>query len=86
MKMGRCDKVALPHFRLTASVQRSAAQRVGQGEENMMPDQPNKPAGAFETDGEPRPVEDQQAVKNQSTVTPEDYPEPAAGETGAAQK
>ena len=45
-----------------------------------MPDQPNKPAGAFE-EGEPRDVEDQQAVKNQSTVTPEDYPEPAKGET-----
>lgn len=45
-----------------------------------MPDQPNKPAGAFDQDGKPRPAEDQQAVKNQSTVTPEDYPEPAAGE------
>ena len=46
-----------------------------------MPDQPNKPAGAFEDDGSPREVEDQQAVKNQSTVTPEDYPEPAKGDT-----
>lgn len=51
------------------------------GEEIDMPEQSNKPAGAFEKDGSPRPAEDQQAVKNQSTVTPEDYPEPAKGET-----
>ena len=51
-----------------------------------MPDQPNKPRGAFDDDGEPRPVEDQQAVKNQSTVTPEDYPEPAGGENATGSK
>lgn len=49
-------------------------------EEIIMQDQPNKPAGAFDDDGAPRDVEDQQAVKNQSTVTPEDYPEPAKGD------
>ena len=41
-----------------------------------MPDQPNKPGGAFDDKDNPRPVEDQQAVKNQSTVKPEDYPDP----------
>lgn len=45
-----------------------------------MPDQPNKPAGAFDKDGKPRPAEEQQAVKNQSVVSPEDYPEPAGGD------
>lgn len=51
-----------------------------------MTDQPNKPAGAFDKDDKPRAVEDQQAVRNQSTVTPEDYPAPAAGETGMPEK
>jgi hypothetical protein len=51
-----------------------------------MPDQPNKPAGAFEEDGDTRPVEDQQAVKNQSTVTPEDYPESAGSELAPPNK
>lgn len=46
-----------------------------------MPEQPNKPAGAFDENGTPRPAEDQQAVKNQSSVTPDDYPEPAKGDT-----
>lgn len=46
-----------------------------------MPDQPNKPAGAFDKDGKPRPAEEQQAVKNQSVVSPEDYPEPAGGDS-----
>ena len=45
-----------------------------------MPEQPNKPAGAFDEDGDERPAKDRQAVKNQSTVKPEDYPEPASGE------
>ena len=45
-----------------------------------MPDQPNKPGGAFDADGAPRAVEDQQAVKNQSSVTPEEYPDPAKGD------
>lgn len=51
-----------------------------------MPDQPNKPAGAFEKDGDPRPVEEQQAVKNQSSVTPEEYPEPAGSELAPPDK
>lgn len=38
-----------------------------------MPDQPNKPGGDFDHDGEPRRAEDEQAAKNQSEVTPEDY-------------
>ena len=38
-----------------------------------MPDQPNKPGGDFKDDGEVRDAGDEQAVKNQSTVTPEDY-------------
>ncbi|WP_404373438.1 hypothetical protein AB5I39_08005 [Sphingomonas sp. MMS24-J45] len=46
-----------------------------------MTPQPNKPAGDFDKDGKARPAADRQAVKNQSTVTPEDYPDPAAGET-----
>lgn len=44
------------------------------------PDQPNKPDGALKH-GEATPVEERQAVKNQSVVTPEDYPDPAKGET-----
>ena len=36
-------------------------------------EQPNKPGGAFDKDGEPRAAEDQQAVENQSEVKPEDY-------------
>jgi hypothetical protein len=60
--------------------------RVQQPEETIMPDQPNKPAGAFEDDGGARPVEDQQAVKNQSTVKPEDYPEPAGSELAPPNK
>jgi len=46
-----------------------------------MTEQPNKPAGSFKDGGEPRDVAERQAVLNQSVVTPEDYPEPAAGET-----
>jgi Mg-chelatase subunit ChlD len=38
-----------------------------------MPDQPNKPGGDFHDDGTPRDAEDEQAVKNQSQVKPEDY-------------
>lgn len=36
-------------------------------------DQPNKPGGDFKRDGTPRDAGDEQAVKNQSQVTPEDY-------------
>ena len=43
--------------------------------------QPNKPGGGFNKKGEPREAGAQQAVKNQSVVSPEDYPEPAAGDT-----
>ena len=46
-----------------------------------MPHQPNKPDGDFDEDGEARPAGERQAVKNQSTVTPGDYPEPASGDT-----
>lgn len=46
-----------------------------------MTDQPNKPDGALDADGEATPVEERQAVKNQSVVTPEDYPDPAPDET-----
>ena len=46
-----------------------------------MTEQPNKPAGSFKDGGEPRDVAERQAVLNQSVVTSEDYPEPAAGET-----
>lgn len=38
-----------------------------------MPDQPNKPGGDFRDDGTTRDAEDEQAVKNQSQVKPEDY-------------
>ena len=44
-----------------------------------MPEQPNKPGGDFKPNGDPRDAGDEQAVKNQSEVTPEDYPEPASG-------
>jgi hypothetical protein len=43
-------------------------------------DQPNKPEGAIKDDGSVRAPEDQQAVKNQGEVSPDDYPHPAAGE------
>jgi hypothetical protein len=39
----------------------------------------NKPGGETEDGGKTRPVEDRQAVKNQGSVKPEDYPEPARG-------
>lgn len=38
-----------------------------------MTDQPNKP-DVEDKDGTPEPVADQAAVKNQASVTPEDYP------------
>lgn len=45
-----------------------------------MVDQPNKPGGDFDTsDGRPRKAEDEQAVKNQGKVSPEDYPEKDGG-------
>lgn len=36
--------------------------------------QPNKPAGNFDANGKARDADDLQAVKNQSVVTPDDYP------------
>lgn len=45
-----------------------------------MTDQPNKPDGGVTDEGEPRDIDDQAAIRNQSSVTPDDYPEPAAGE------
>ena len=47
-----------------------------------MIDQPNKPGAT--AGGEPVPADEQPAVENQSTVTPEDYPEPAKGDVPAA--
>lgn len=41
--------------------------------------QPNKPGGNFDEDGETRDAEDLQAVKNQSEVSPDDYPDDADG-------
>ncbi|WP_375398390.1 hypothetical protein [uncultured Sphingomonas sp.] len=48
-----------------------------------MDKQPNKPGGNFKDNGKARDVDDLQAVKNQGSVKPEDYPEPAAGENTA---
>jgi hypothetical protein len=39
----------------------------------------NKPGGETKDDGKTRSVDDRQAVKNQSSVKPEDYPDPARG-------
>ena len=39
-----------------------------------MTDQPNKP-GAEKTSGAPEPAEQQPAVENQSTTTPDAYPD-----------
>ncbi|MEG3180006.1 hypothetical protein [Sphingomonas sp. LT1P40] len=38
------------------------------------PTQPNKPGGDIDSDGEPRDADDRRAVKNQGSVTPDDYP------------
>jgi hypothetical protein len=45
-----------------------------------MPDETTKPDGEIDDDGKTRPVADRAAVRNQGEVSPEDYPEPAAGE------
>jgi hypothetical protein len=45
-----------------------------------MSEQPNKPGGDFKDDGTTRDAGDEQAVKNQGGVKPEDYPEPANGD------
>lgn len=41
--------------------------------------QPNKPGGDKAGDGSTRSVDDRQAVKNQGSVTTEDYPEGSNG-------
>lgn len=51
-----------------------------------MPDQPNKPGGDFDADGEPRAAEDERAVKNQASVTPDAYPENERGRLDEADR
>lgn len=41
--------------------------------------QPNKPDGEIDENGKTRPVEDRAAVQNQSSVTPDDYPDDDGG-------
>jgi len=41
--------------------------------------QPHKPGGDVKDDGEVRDVDDRQAVRNQGTVTPDDYPDGSDG-------
>jgi hypothetical protein len=41
--------------------------------------QPHKPGGDVKGDGEVRDVDDRQAVRNQGTVTPDDYPDGSDG-------
>ncbi|WP_375287573.1 hypothetical protein [Sphingomonas sp.] len=45
----------------------------------MAEEQPNKPGGDLKDDGSVRDAGDEQAVKNQGKVKPEDYPAPASG-------
>ena len=47
-----------------------------------MVDQPNKPGGDFKDDDTVRDAGDEQAVKNQASVTPDQYP---AGSNGKPQ-
>lgn len=42
-------------------------------------DQPNKPGGDIQDDGSVRKADDRQAVRNQGTATPDDYPEGSDG-------
>lgn len=51
-----------------------------------MPTQPNKPGGSLDHDGAVRPAEDRQAVENQSTVTPDDYPSTDGGKPNYADR
>ena len=44
--------------------------------------QPNKPDGDFKSNSEARDADDRQAVRNQGSVTPEDYPEGSNGTPG----
>ena len=41
--------------------------------------QPHKPGGDLKADGEVREVEDRQAIRNQGTATPDDYPQGSDG-------
>ncbi|MDQ2892164.1 MAG: hypothetical protein M3R64_03610 [Pseudomonadota bacterium] len=41
--------------------------------------QPNKPGADFKPDGSTRAPGDEQAVENQATVTPDDYPDGSGG-------
>lgn len=45
---------------------------------DKLPDQPNKPGGEHDK-GEARPADKLRAVKNQSVVSPDDYPEGSNG-------
>lgn len=45
----------------------------------MTDEQPNKPGADFKKDGKTRDAGDEQAVENQATVTPDDYPESIGG-------
>lgn len=47
--------------------------------------QPNKPGGDIKSDGEQRDAGDRQAVRNQGSVTPDDYPEGSNGKPGVPQ-
>ena len=44
-----------------------------------MDEQPNKPGGDFDADGKTRDAGDEQAVKNQGSVSPDDYPKGGNG-------
>lgn len=44
-----------------------------------MTDQPNKPGADLDKGGKVRDAGDEQAVENQATVTPDDYPETDGG-------
>lgn len=44
--------------------------------------QPNKPGGDLKADGEVRAAEDRQAIRNQGSVTPDDYPAGSNGKPG----
>lgn len=45
----------------------------------MAKNEPHKPRGETGDNGKPRKVEDRGAVENQSSVTPEDYPDSDGG-------
>ena len=45
----------------------------------MAKNEPHEPRGETGDNGKPRKVEDRGAVENQSSVTPEDYPDSDGG-------